>query len=289
MLYVAPSAVADAQAPRDTATCRTMLSAPTPDSAITRISLSVRPFDTVSVRMTPAYREQITTSVRQFFKAPQPIALHVYSSELALASGHGPGFTTLELRTMYRATLHRDGHLTTVHVVGGTTDSAFDAEVLRAIQRVSDSSLLVPAIAPAVIFDGDSVALQFVVKSDDVALPARFKNDGTGHPDGTPLLRLRTPLRQITRQVVARGVNHPPDYPEKMRSTTVGGVSTFIYVINELGQPEMSTVTVDATPSSAFVNAVLDALPSHRFNPLLVEGCAAPVLVSQKFDFHLTP
>src|SRR5689334_18711253 len=95
-----------AQAPRDSATCRAILNAPTQDSAVARIGLTVRPFDTIAVHMSASYRDLVAMGVRQFFKAPQPLALRTYGSEIALAASDGstaPKYTTLSLSGTYRA------------------------------------------------------------------------------------------------------------------------------------------------------------------------------------------
>ena len=289
LLAAIPALAASAQAPRDSAACREMLSAPPPDSAVTRIALTVRPFDSALVHMTAAYRELVATSVRQLFKPPQVLGLRTYGQGVVLPGKRSPAYQTMMLQATYRATLRRDGRLSGVRVTGGTRDAEFDAAMLRAIQAVSDSSLLVPAVAPAVVFEGDSLALQFQVAADELILPPRFTPDTASPSRATPLLRIRTPIRQVTQPVGVRDARRPPEYPLSMRAKRAEGRTTLDFVIDASGQPDLSTVQIVATPSVEFVASILEVLPLHHFKPLMLDGCAVAVVVREAFEFHFTP
>ena len=75
LLAFAPVLSLSSQTLRDTAECRTILEAPTRDSQLVRVVLHVRPFDSVAVRMSAAYRELIGDAIKTQLKVPHPLAL----------------------------------------------------------------------------------------------------------------------------------------------------------------------------------------------------------------------
>jgi TonB family protein len=288
LLAFAPVRSLSSQTLRDTAECRTILEAPTRDSQLVRIVLHVRPFDSVAVRMSAAYRELIGDAIKTQLKVPHPLALTAYDAGIEGPDGKtNPRLATLMLTTSFVAILHRDGRLTGVRPAGGIRNAAFEYAMLRAMRAASDSGLLPPASAPDVVFKGDSVAIRFAVQPD---LTSPASNPGTRRPEpgDTPLLLMRLPARRVTQAVAPDG-RKAPEYPNSMRRARIEGRTVLHLVVDETGKVDLSTIDVVQTPALDFVRAILEVLPSHHFKPLIVEGCPVPTIVSMPFDFNLTP
>jgi TonB family protein len=201
--------------------------------------------------------------------------------------GKDTTFATLTLRSVYLATLLRDGHLTHIRAVGGTRDDAFDAAVVHAIEALSASDLLPPPTAPAVTFRGDSLDLRILITPDTIEPPARAVTSPTAEGE-TPVLHLRLPVRRVTRPVRPKAGNRAPWYPEDLRRASVEGRTIFEFVVDADGRTDLTTVQVMSATAPQFIKAVLDALPELKFDPLHVEGCPVPVLVQMPFEFRLT-
>ena len=277
------------QAGRDTAACRAILAAATPDSQILRVVLHARPFDTVAVRMSPTYRELIGEGIKTHLHVPRPLNLTTYENDITGPNGKANDkLATLTLRATFGATLHRDGHLTNVSAIGGSASRAFGEAMVRAIQMLSDSSLLIPPAAPDVVFKGDSLALRFVVGPDLTSPVSKPVTRPPARGD-TPLLLVRVPTRRATQSPSPEAGRQPPKYPASMRQARVAGKTVIEFVIDENGKADLSTIDVVQTPSTDFVAEILAVLPSHRFKPLLVDGCPVPVVVTEPFEFRLNP
>jgi TonB family protein len=160
--------------------------------------------------------------------------------------------------------------------------------MLRAIQAVSDSALLTPAVAPDVVFRGDSFAIRLIV-GPDLTSPASNPMVRPPARGDTPLMLLRLAARHATQSVSPEGGRRPPSYPNSMRQAKVEGKTVLTLLIDQAGKPDLSSVDVVETPAVDFVRAILEVLPTFRFRPLTVENCPVAVVVSMPFEFHLTP
>lgn len=273
----------------DTAACRAILAAPAADSQIVRIVLAVRPFDSAAVRMSTAYRQLVGDGVKTHLRVPRPLSLSTYDNVIEGPDGkRNEKLATLSLQATFGATLHRDGRLTNVRVLGRTSNVAFEVAMIRAIRAVSDSALLTPAVAPDVVFKGDSFPIRLVV-GPDLTVPASAASGRPPAAGDTPLMVLRLPVRHATQKVSPQGGHRPAKYPDSMRQARVEGRTVLTLIIDETGTPDMSSVDVVETPAIDFVREILEVLPTYRFRPLTVEDCPVPVLVSIPFEFHLTP
>jgi hypothetical protein len=275
--------VLGAQSARDSVvTCRVALDAASRDSQSMRISIIVLPFDKAS-HLSHAYGGLVGAGIHQFLKVPNPLSLHVYSPGSALRTDFG----SLTLRSAYRANLHRDGHLTHVRTVGGTRDEAFDTAVVSAMEQLSASGLLPLPTEPAATFSGDSIDLNVVVTPGAMSVLPRVVDWPPGEGD-TPLFLLRQPIRRITQKVRAKAGNQPPLYPAELRNAGIEGSSIFEFVVDTSGRVDLSTSHALTASAPQFADAVRDALPSLRYEPMYVEGCPTNTLIQQRFDFDLT-
>jgi TonB family protein len=279
--------VLGAQTAPDSAQCSVALSAASPDSQSTRISILVFPFDTAN-QLSASYRGLIGTGIHQFLSLPDPLPLHVYDQRSALSRPDHmeTGFATLTLRSAYRAMLHRDGHLTQIRAVSGTRDEAFDAAMVHAIEQLGASELLPQPTPPFATFSGDSLDLRIIVTPEAVSLLPRVVS-GPPTEGVTPVLLVRLPIRRITQDARAKPNGHGPRYPTDLRNANVEGSTRFEFVVDTSGRVDLTTVAVMSATAPQFVKAVWDALPNLQFEPLRVEGCPAPVLLQAPFDFTL--
>lgn len=276
-----------AQSAPDSAQCRATLDAASRDSQSVRIGLLVFPLDRTN-HLSASYGGLVGAGIRQFLTVPNPLALHVYSPGSAiLREGQMDGdFAALTLRSRYRATLHRDGHLSGMRTVGGTRDAAFDGAVLVAMAQLSASELLPPPSASDVTFTGDSLDLEIVVTPESMSLTPR----GVSGPPGegvTPVVQLRLPIRHITQKVAAKAGQPAPIYPTELRHAGVEGSTLLEFVVDPGGRPDPTTVQVLRASAPQFVDAVMDVLSDIRFQPMYVEGCPVSAQIQQPFDFNL--
>lgn len=278
---------AGAQAPHDTARCDAALSAPSPDSQTTRVSLMMFPFDT-SDKLSASYESLIGMGIRQFLVVPQPLVLNTYETRTALAPPIEDmgARAVLTLQGFYRATLHRDGTFSRVRAVGGTRNTGFDAAFIDALQQLSQSGALPELAASAATFSGDSMDVRFVVVPDAISL----KPGIAGQPAAgiTPLIQMRLPIRHITKSMEPKRGNQPPLYPPELRRANVTGQTLFEFVVDAAGQVDVTSVQVQSATAAEFVESVFAALPKLRFDPLFVEGCPVRVLARMPFQFDLT-
>lgn len=276
-----------AQAAPDSAQCRVALDAASVDSQSTRIGIIVDPVDTTN-HLTRAYGALVGEGIRQFLSVPKPLSLHVYDPRTARSrpTGTDSMSAVLTLRSAYRATLHRDGHLTQIRVVSGTRDEAFDAAFVQAMEQLSTSELLPPPTAPAATFRGGELDLRIIVTPESMSLTSPGVS-GPATEGVTPILLLRLPIRHITQNVRPKPVPHAVEYPMDLRRAGVEGHTRFEFVVDTSGRVDLSSAAVMSATAPAFVMAIANALPKLRFEPLKVEGCPAPVLMQMPFDFTL--
>jgi len=196
------------------------------------------------------------------------------------------GFAALTLRSSYRATLHRDGHLSAIRTVGGTRDATFDGAILVAMAELSTSELLPPPSAPDATFTGDSLDLEIVVTPESMSLTPRGVS-GPPTEGVTPVAQLRLPIRHVTQQASVKPGQPAPLYPTALRRAGVEGNTLLEFVVDPGGRADPTTVQVMTASAPQFVDAVLDVLSDIRFEPMYVEGCPVSVQIQQPFNFSL--
>jgi TonB family protein len=76
-----------------------------------------------------------------------------------------------------------------------------------------------------------------------------------------------------------------PSYPPSLRRSHAKGRVWFLYVIDSLGVPDMTTFTIVSSPRPEFSEAVKAAVQAWLFAPARKHGVPVRVLVRQWVDF----
>lgn len=89
----------------------------------------------------------------------------------------------------------------------------------------------------------------------------------------------------VTKTVLLRPKNPAPTYPDAFARQAVRGIVRLLFVVNEKGDPEMSTVQVIGASNEAFVEPVLKVLRKFRFWPAEKDGRPVAQLTRLTVDF----
>jgi hypothetical protein len=83
--------------------------------------------------------------------------------------------------------------------------------------------------------------------------------------------------------------NRDPAYPAELAQQGVRGVISTMFVVDSVGQPDVSTLRVlSAAPNERFVEAIKAVLPATRFVPAKKDGDWVPQVVQYTYDFGFT-
>ena len=93
---------------------------------------------------------------------------------------------------------------------------------------------------------------------------------------------------QVERQVYLRRGSPAPRYPDALRAAGIEGQVIVLFVVNEGGRVELSSVRFTRSDSPLFEAAVRDALGNMRFGAAEVGGKKVRQLVQMPFVFSLT-
>jgi TonB family protein len=93
---------------------------------------------------------------------------------------------------------------------------------------------------------------------------------------------------QVEQAVTAAPSNARPKYPAELRVANIEGEVLAQFVADTFGLADMRTFKVLKSSHDAFTAAVLEALPTMRFNPALVGGRKVKQLVQMPFQFNLS-
>ena len=107
-------------------------------------------------------------------------------------------------------------------------------------------------------------------------------NDGVADTGDTPFR-----ADQVEQQVSVVSGSAPPQYPDVLRNSGVEGQVTALFVVDEQGRAEESSVRFLRSDNRLFKEAVKVALRRMRFNPALVSGRKVRQLVQMPFVFTL--
>lgn len=282
---------ASARGQSDTAACRQLLLAPTPDSVSTRIGLHVFAPD-ASVELPSDYGAYLADAIRAYLRIPPGLRLNAYARVETQVVKTPPRrfelppdtFTVTvapALAGAYAMTVLPDGRALDVRVIGGTRVDAFDSAFVAALRVISDSALM-----PPVFRDGTPRTLELRVAVQPMDLGGLNNLRGTDFPL-EPLFTVRGPaLRRVLDMRPLAG-NRPPRYPERARDRGVQGGALMQFVIQGNGYVDAGSIEVMHATDNVFSDAVLRVLPSFRFAPFRANGCALPSLVLMPFEFTL--
>jgi periplasmic protein TonB len=92
---------------------------------------------------------------------------------------------------------------------------------------------------------------------------------------------------QVEQQVSVATGSAPPRYPEVLRSSGVEGQVTALFIVDEQGRAEESSLRFVRSDNQLFEEAVRVALRRMRFNPARIGGRKVRQLVQMPFVFTL--
>jgi protein TonB len=160
-------------------------------------------------------------------------------------------------------------------------------------QRAVDGRRLA-FIEPRVDIKLPSVDIAEIVSTDVLTKPGDFRSAplmGTGtNPGGDGLATAGdTPFRadQVEKQVSLVAGSAPPRYPEILRSSGVEGQVIAVFVVDEQGRAEETSIRFARSDNQLFDDAVRVALRRMRFIPAEVGGKRVRQLVQMPFVFTL--
>jgi len=277
MTWSATALPAQRREPEDTCLQRAMLRGGS-DTAIVQAGSLFLPVDSTR-RVADEYATMLSQGLRQFLKLPHPLPVNVVDARVL-------AFTTVSVEGVYRVVLHGDGHLTHPEPVGGSGVKAFDDAVIAALVTLDTLSIMPPASPNVVPSPNDSIALMLVIGPQASWRPNQ-PEPKIGPMQGVPLVRFRTPLLRITKEVQPLPGNRGPRYPDSLRAANVEGHVRVSFTVRADGRARMETVRVIKSSAPEFRDAVLEALRTMRFSPEEIEGCPVSTMIQMPFDFQL--
>jgi hypothetical protein len=94
--------------------------------------------------------------------------------------------------------------------------------------------------------------------------------------------------RDVTKPAAAVPGNPPPAYPASLAEAGARAVISTMFVVSELGQPDVATFRVlNTAPDERFVDAIRESLPRTRFVPAKKNDEWVAQVVQYTYDFGL--
>lgn len=94
--------------------------------------------------------------------------------------------------------------------------------------------------------------------------------------------------RDVTVPATPVPGSHGPVYPAGLAEEGIRATISTMFVVNEVGQPDLSTLRVlNTTPNERFVDAIREALGRTRFVPAKKDGEWVSQVVQYTYDFGL--
>jgi TonB family protein len=298
------TARAQAAPPRQ---CSDVLSAPTRDSVLLRVMLTVHAFD--RERDLPSSMQfDFGEAVRAHLVLPRPLGADAYEM-----SGDTSAARTarLPLRGSFAATLTAEGRVVRASTTGGAGNPEFDNAVLTALRAIDstdhlsfadaglpkdDVRIRVEIAARDTTAKAGSAMLDRVVISAISSTNAGFPNPGVppafapipaDTAAGIPLFSFRVPVRAVTdalKQIPGIGGLR---YPTNRRQPGSSGQVQLSFVVDADGAVEPASMQVVDATQREYADATLDAMAKFRYRPLEIEGCRVRALAEQPFGFFV--
>jgi TonB family protein len=92
---------------------------------------------------------------------------------------------------------------------------------------------------------------------------------------------------EVQEHVTPLPNNRAPKYPESLRNEHVQGEVLMQFVVDSAGRAVAGTERVLRSTHAEFTKAVLEAIPTFRFNPARVNGHAVAQVVQMPFQFNI--
>lgn len=178
------------------------------------------------------------------------------------------------IRGQVRFTLHEDGAITGLGLARTTGSAALDSAVVLAVAQADSMRILAGVASRAGGVDSLPLALYVTAERDQRSV-------------GEELFRVRLPHYRVIPVQTWSGRHAGPRYPPGALQAGREGKVLVRFDIDASGAYD-GTTTRALIGESDFVAAVLDALPSARFRPAHVNGCAVRVDVTQPFEFGIS-
>ncbi|HEX8945031.1 MAG TPA: energy transducer TonB [Gemmatimonadaceae bacterium] len=273
-LVVGAASLAHAQRqPVDASRCDSIVAAARVDSVPVAVFLAVRRIDGAALPLAQA--ELIADYVRAAFVPPSPFRLTTFSGPARMRVLRPVmSDTTVDLRAptvtgVYRFTATRQPGPIAPAIMRASLIPGFDSAAVVAIRGASGlRNVLVPPD------DEDSMRVDVRISTDSSA-------------DARRMIAATFPRMPVI-DAVPRRDNPPAAFPEdeKADSVTTGEV-VLRFVVDRAGLPNMATIELVRATSLSFARAAIVALPSQRFQPATIHGCAVAQAIDYSFSFVL--
>jgi hypothetical protein len=269
---VGRSARAQQQQP-DTARCDSIVAAARVDSVPVAIFLAVRRVDGPALPVMQT--GEMGDYIRAAFRAPSPFRLTTFAGPARMrvlrpvASDTIPDLRAPMITGVYRFTATKNMTPITPIVMRASLIPGFDS---AAIAAINDMGRVQQVLMPP-------------VDADSMRIDVRFSTDST--IDGRRMIAASFPRMPVV-DAVPRRDNPPPAFPddEKADSVTSGEV-VLRFVVDRTGAPDLATIELVRATSLSFARAAVIALPSQRFAPATIRGCAVGQVIDYSFSFVL--
>jgi hypothetical protein len=257
----------------DTARCDSIVAAARVDSVPAAIYLAVRRVDGPALPEMQA--QDIGDFIRAAFVAPHPFQLTTFAGTARMrvlrpvSSDTIPDLRSPTITAVYRFTSTKGAAPIKPIVMRASLVPGFDSAAVAAITDMARArEILVPPD------DADSMRID-----------VRFSTDST--IDGHRIIAATFPRMPIVDAVPKRD-NPPPAFPEDEKADSVtSGEVVLRFVVDRSGAPDLATIELVRATSLSFAKAAVVALPSQRFEPATIHGCAVGQVIDYSFSFVL--
>jgi TonB family protein len=231
--------------------------------------VTIEPADTVLA----GWDAMLLDGLRMYFHLPPDIGVPVHNGVSHDTSRAFPDTISLAIRGEVSAELDRSGKLGRPTLDVSTLSRAIDESLIAAMRNLGSAGVL-PPLPPGM--SGRSVRVRFdVSQSPDSGKLSK------------PLAVVTQPTWHIGAPVSAIPGNSPPPYPRHELKRKIEGDVLVSFVVDQDGLARPETVRVIRSDGVNFEKAVLEVLPSFRFNPATINGCPVAALVQMPFGFRI--
>jgi hypothetical protein len=273
-IVVCAISTARAQAQRaDSSRCDSIVTAARVDTVPVAIFLAVRRIDGAELPVMQA--RVIGDYINAAFSPPAPFRLTTFSGPARMralrpiASDTTPDLRAPLVTGVYRFTGKKSGGSVTPRVMRASLIPGFDSAAIAAIVDM--------ARAPDVLVPPEN--------DDSMRVDVRMSTDSSA--DSRRIIAATFPRMPVIDAVPKRD-NPPAAFPddEKADSATSGEV-VLRFVVDRTGAPDLATIELVRATSLSFARAAVMALPSQRFQPATIHGCAVAQAIDYSFSFVL--
>ena len=271
-LVAAAGSTSAAQGARaDSAHCDSIIRASRVDSVDVGIFLSVRRID--GAALPPAQAAVIGDYVAASFVAPSPFRLATFAGPprmralRPLVTDTTPDLRAPTITGVYRFTARKGAAATAPVVMRTSLVPGFDS---AAIAAIVDATRFQDVLVPPE--NDDSMRVDVRLSTDSVV-------------DGRRMVSAIFPRMPVVDAVPKRN-NPAPVFPEDEKGDSAAtGEVVVRFVIDRAGIPDLETIELVRARSLSFARAALLALPSQRFEPATIHGCAVAQAIDYSFSF----